>query len=130
LKIGETGPVFTGGGVLVLGWVLGAGFGALDAPDGGLRSALVVFPSEDCAGAAAPVSVPEPNRRPSSSPGAEEEPRVRMNADTATIAATATIDAPIALCERCAFRVRRCGGSLRRSELLCCLRVARAGGFR
>jgi len=53
-----------------------------------------------------------------------------MNADTATIAATATIDAPIALCERCAFRGRRGWGSPRRAELFGCLRAARVGGFR
>jgi hypothetical protein len=56
-------------------------------------------------------------------------PRVRMNANTAAIASPATIAAPTALCERCAFR-GRAAGALRRAADLCCLRAARAGGLR
>jgi hypothetical protein len=100
LNFGETGPVLTCGGVVF--WAL-----ELGADAGGLRSALVALPlAAGAAGATAPVSLP--SRSPSAG-GALDVPRVRMKANTATIAAEATIAAPMALCERCAFRGRAAG---------------------
>jgi hypothetical protein len=128
LNTGEVGPVLTGGGVVVFGALFGAVLGAA-ADDGGLRSPLVALPvalAVGAAGAAAPLSVPEPIRSPSSD-GWADVPRVRMNANTATIAAPATTAAPMALCERCARRGR---AALRLALVCCCLRAARAGGFR
>jgi hypothetical protein len=129
--------VFTGGALVRL---LGVGFWALDAAADGLRSALLVLASSVAtgpAGAAAPLLGAAPIRKPLSVSDDEDDPLVRMNANTATIAAAVTIAAPIALCERGCRDVdsarsgaRRGGASLRRAVVFCCLRAARAVGLR
>src|SRR5919106_4576775 len=103
LKAGEVGPVF--------GVALVFTFGAVDEA-GGLRSALAVFTDGDGSAlwvgalgpaAATPPSATAPDRRLSSVVRVDP-PRVRMNANTATIAAAATVAAPTALCERWGLR--------------------------
>src|ERR1700754_3320959 len=113
LNFGDAAPVLKTGVALVA-------FGAA-VEAGGLRSAFVTLPSGPAVGAAGPAAPSSGTAltcSPSSGAGPGLVPRVRMNADTATIAATAPIAAPIVLWERCGLRA------------VSCLRLARADGLR